>query len=202
LGTEHPDKVTGVRYEPLRQAIELSKELGLYGRSVFFNEGWVPYDQIGQYLAEADIGVCAGFDTLEARNAFRTRYVDLIWAGLPIVCTRGDEFAERVQREELGAAVPVGDAQAFAGAVLRLLDDEELYARSRCNMVAIREAQRWERVAAPLVEYCRRGGSIARPKRERMAPLLARTLAHALLAARHLVLYRLIQKRGQGFGTL
>ena len=202
LGTEHPDKVTGVRFEPLREAIELSKTLGLYGRSVFFNEGWVPYSEIGSYLAEADIGVCAGFDTLEARTAFRTRYVDLIWAGLPIVCTRGDEFAERVEREGLGAAVPVGDAQAFARAVLRLLDDEELYARSRCNMAVVREEQRWERVAAPLVEYCRRGGSIARPKRERMAPLLARALGHALLAARHLVLYRLIQRRGGGFGTL
>ena len=197
LGTEHPDKVTGLRYEPLRQAVELSKELGLYGRSVFFNEGWVPYDETGDYLAEADLGVCAGYDNLEARFAFRTRFVDLFWAELPIVCTRGDELAARVERESLGIAVPPEDPDAFAAGVLRLLDDGELYARYQRNVALVKEELSWERVMAPLVEFCRTGRSIAVPKRQRMPALLRRTIAHAAITARYLSVYRLIGRREQ-----
>jgi glycosyltransferase involved in cell wall biosynthesis len=88
LGTEHPDWVTGVLLSPPREAVELSRNLGLTDRSVFFNVGWVPYAEIGNYLAEADLGVCAGFDSAEERYAFRTRYVDCFWAELPIVHAR------------------------------------------------------------------------------------------------------------------
>jgi glycosyltransferase involved in cell wall biosynthesis len=172
LGTEHPDFVTGLLSAPARETLELSQELGLYDRSVFFNVGWVPYEEIGDYLAEVDIGVCASFDNLENRYSFRTRFVDLFRAGLPIVCTRGDVLAERVEHDPLGTAVAPGDAKAFAEAVLRLLDDQQLYQRCQCNLAAIREELNWERVLAPLVEFCRSGRSIAVPKGKRLLPLL------------------------------
>ncbi len=180
LGTEHPDWVTGVLFDPPREAIELSKELGIHERSVFFNVGWVPYHDIGSYLAEADIGVCAGFDNLEARYAFRTRFVDLFWAKLPIICTRGDMLAERIEHDPLGVAVPPGDAEAFAAAILKLVDDEEFYGRCRGNMGAIKEELSWERVLAPLLEFCRSGGSVAAPKRQRLLPLLRRATSYVL----------------------
>jgi glycosyltransferase involved in cell wall biosynthesis len=172
LGTEHPDWVTGLLFDPPRDAIALSKELGLYERSVFFNVGWVPYNEIGNFLAEADIGVCAGFDNIEARYAFRTRFVDLFWAELPIICTTGDVLAERVGHDTLGVVVPPGDDEAFAAAILRLVDDHDFYERCRGNMPAIKEELSWERVLAPLVEFCRNGQSIAVPKSQRLLPLL------------------------------
>ncbi len=197
LGTEHPDKVTGLRYEPLRAAIELSRELGLYGRSVFFNEGWVPYWATGDYLAEADIGVCAGYDDLEARYAFRTRFVDLIWAELPIVCTRGDELAARIEDGPLGIAVPRQDPDAFAAGIERLLADGGLYARCRGNLAALKEELSWERVMAPLVAYCRTGESVATSKRHRLPSVLRRMVAHAAITARYLAVYRLMRSREQ-----
>ncbi len=178
LGTDHPDWVTSVEARPVREAMELSKRLGIYERSVFFNVGWVPYRDIGNYLTEADIGVCAGFDNLEARYAFRTRFVDLFWAELPIICTSGDVLADRVEQDPLGIAVPPGDAQAFAAAILRLVEDEEFYQRCRSNMPAIKEEMSWERVLAPLVEFCRSGQSAAAPKRRRVLPLLRGTAAY------------------------
>jgi glycosyltransferase involved in cell wall biosynthesis len=175
LGIEHPDWVTGLLYDPPREALELSKQLGLYERSVFFNLGWVPYQEIGDYLAEADIGVCAGFDSLEARYAYRTRFVDLFWAELPVVCTRGDVLAERVERDGLGIAVSPEDAQAFAAAILRLVEDEELYRRCQGNVSAVKEELRWDRVLGPLVAFCRSGQTGAAPKRQRLLPLLRRS---------------------------
>src|SRR6185503_10968946 len=61
----------------------------------------------GAWLLDADCAVSAHLDHLESRYAFRTRLLDCFWAGLPIVCTRGDELADRVERERLGEAVPV-----------------------------------------------------------------------------------------------
>jgi glycosyltransferase involved in cell wall biosynthesis len=172
LGTEHPDFVTGLLFDPPRDAITLSTQLGVYNRSVFFHVGWVPYQDIGNFLAEADIGVCAGFDNIEARYAFRTRFVDLFWAELPIICTPGDVLAERIDHDPLGIVVRPGDAQAFADAILRLADDQDFYQRCHSNMLAIKEELSWERALAPLVEFCRSSESFASPKRQRLPPLL------------------------------
>jgi len=178
LGLEHPDFVTGMLFDPPRDAVELSKELGLYEESVFFNAGWVPYEELGAYLAEADIGVCAGFDNTEARYAFRTRFVDLFWAELPTVCTEGDILAERIAQEPLGLAVPPNDPSAFAQAVLRLVDDKEFYKNCKRNMAAVRDELSWDRTLMPLVEFCRNAKSIAAPKRQRILPLLRHAIGY------------------------
>ena len=73
---------------------------------VHVNDGWVPYAERGGWLAEADLGVTAHHDHLEARYAHRTRVLDYLWAGLPVVATRGDALAELVERERLGVTVP------------------------------------------------------------------------------------------------
>ncbi len=184
LGTEHPDWVTGMLFDPPRDAVELSRRLGIYERSVFFNVGWVPYHEIGNYLAEADIGVCAGFDNIEARYAFRTRLVDLFWAELPVICTKGDVLADRIERDRLGVAVPPGDVEALTAAILRLVEDGEFYRCCRANMPAVREDLSWERVLAPLVEFCRTGRSPAAPRRQRLLPLARRSAWYMLTYAR------------------
>jgi glycosyltransferase involved in cell wall biosynthesis len=184
LGTEHPDWVTGMLFDPPRAALHLSEELGLLDSSVYFNFGWVPYQEIGNYLAEADIGVCAGLDNLEARYAFRTRYVDLFWAELPVICTRGDVLAERIQQGPLGIVVPPGDVDAYADAILRLVDDQDFYQSCQAGMPAIKEELSWESVLRPLVEFCRNPESIAAPKRQRLLPLLRRSVWYLATYAR------------------
>ena len=191
LGVEHPDLATGIFFHPPQEAVSLSKELNLYERSVFFNFGWAPYSEIGDYLAEADIGVCAGFDNLEARYAYRTRFVDLFWAQLPMVCTRGDVLAERVARDTLGIVLAPGDVTGFANAILRLVEDREFYQRCRSNMAAIKDELGWERVLAPIVEFARNPESIAAKKRQRLLPLLWHCTAYIAgrlkFAIRHLL---------------
>jgi glycosyltransferase involved in cell wall biosynthesis len=186
LGTEHPDFVSSVLLSPPRRAIELSQEFGLLDNTVFFNVGWVPYGDIGDYLAEADIGVCASFDHLEERYSFRTRFVDLFWSETPIVCTRGDVLAERVECDPLGVAVRPHDVEAFAAGILKLLDDEDFAARCRCNLAKVKEEFAWERTLAPLVEFCRRGTSIAAPKRDRLPKALALTARYAATHVRQM----------------
>ena len=178
LGTNHPDQLTSVDAPPVQRAIHLSKQLGIYERSVFFNVGWVPDSEIGNYLAESDIGVCAAFDNIEARYSFRTRFMDLFWAELPTVCTRGDVLAARIAGDPLGVAVAPGDDQALANAILRLIEDQDFYGQCKSNMAAVKADMSWQRVLEPLVEFCRTGKSGAMPKRQRVFPLLRRSIAY------------------------
>ncbi len=119
---------------------------------VHVNSGWVPYAERGQWLAEADLAVSAHRDHLEARYAHRTRLLDALWAGLPVVTTRGDALAELIERERLGATVAPGDADGYAEACARLLGPDGAAARARVAEAA--PALRWSVLAAPLVAWC------------------------------------------------
>jgi hypothetical protein len=157
LGTGRPElEATGQAAAGAR-FVDAARRAGLLGRLVHVNESWVPYAERGAWLAEADVGVSAHRDHLEARYAHRTRLLDYLWAGLPVVATRGDALAELVERERLGATVPAEDAAAFAAACARLLGPEGAAARER--IAAFAPSLRWDEVAAPLVAWCADAGT-------------------------------------------
>lgn len=127
----------------------LASRLGVLDRSVFFNDAWVPYAERAAWLGQADCAVSAHTDSMETRFAFRTRLLDCLWSGLPIVCTEGDELAELVEREGLGAAVPPSDPHALATALEQVLDR----GRGGCEAAFQRVRPRfaWSEVSRPLV---------------------------------------------------
>ncbi len=118
------------------------------------NPGWTPYRERGALLAAADLGVSAHPDHLESRFAFRTRLLDYLWAGLPIVSTRGDALGDLVERRGLGVAPPPGDPDAFAAACARLLDDDALRERTIAAVAVAADELRWSQVTRPLVDWC------------------------------------------------
>src|SRR5215211_4935046 len=134
-----------------RRAVELADELGVRDRHVFFNFGWVPYDERADHLLEADLGVSAHLNTVEARFAFRTRVVDYLWAGLPVLATRGDALAELVGERGLGRELDFGDVDGWARAIEELLDDTASYAEVRARIAEVRDHFAWPRVVEPLV---------------------------------------------------
>jgi hypothetical protein len=133
----------------------LSGRLGLTDKHVFLNEQWVPYEERQNWLLDADCGVTTHFDHVETTFAFRTRVLDYLWTGLPIVTTDGDSFAELVRAERLGLVVPAEDPSALADALERVLFDADFAAQCRMRIEAMRERFTWPAVLAPLVEYCR-----------------------------------------------
>ena len=153
MGTKHPS-VDDLSTVVLAAAIELSSTLGLLDRNVFFLEGWVPYAERGRYLTDADIGVSTHFLHVETAYSFRTRMLDYLWAGLPIVCSEGDEFAGLVAAHGLGAAVPTGDAPVLADALRQLLTSPDRLAEARLSVSRLAPSYRWRAVLAPLVAYC------------------------------------------------
>ncbi|WP_196250841.1 glycosyltransferase [Cellulomonas sp. JZ18] len=154
LGTKHPNPGVPemqVAYETRR----LADELGLTDRVVFFNDGWVPYAERADYLLDADVGVSTHYQHVETAYSFRTRILDYLWAGLPVVATDGDAFGELVRERGLGVAVPSEDVDALVAALDRMLFDEPARDAARSAVAAIAPEFAWSRTLAPLVEFCR-----------------------------------------------
>ncbi|PWK84159.1 GT2 family glycosyltransferase [Lentzea atacamensis] len=154
LGMKHPNPEVP-DMDIAGQTRGLSASLGLTGEHVFFNDGWVPYNERQNFLLDAHCGVTTHYEHVETTFAFRTRVLDYLWAGLPIVTTSGDSFADLVLREGLGVVVPPEDPEALADALEKVLYDEEFAAACRERIAVVRERFTWETALAPLAEFCR-----------------------------------------------
>jgi len=152
MGTRHPNpQVAPMRAVP--ESIALARDLGVLDTHVFFND-WVPYADRWRYLREADLGCSTHHEHLETRLSFRTRMLDYVWAGVPIVCTRGDVFASLVMDRGLGLVVPPGDVEALASAIERLIDDKDERTRCRHRLFEVADEFRWRQVVKPLAHFC------------------------------------------------
>jgi len=151
LGTRHPNPEIG-EMAIAREARELARQLGILDRGVSFLD-WVPYAERHRYLLESDVGVSLHRSGVESEFAFRTRVLDYLWCGVPMVLTAGDELAARVEREDLGRVVPPDDPAAVAGAIEAMLDAPDAAAR-QARIAAARDTLRWSRLVAPLREFC------------------------------------------------
>ena len=148
LGMRHPNP--GIPEMRMAGALRsLSDELGLTGKHVFFNEGWVPYDERGPYLAEADLAVSTHLAHIETHFSFRTRVLDYLWAGLPMVLTGGDTLSDGIAAAGLGVAVAPGDPPAIAAAIDSLLSRPP----GRDAVRAYGKHYAWDVVAGPLLRY-------------------------------------------------
>ena len=152
MGIKHPNPLIPPM-EATSQAIQLSQDLGLYDKCVFFNE-WVPYEERQNYLLEADIGVSLHLDHLETRFSFRTRLLDCIWAGLPIVTTKGDSMSELVEQHNLGKVVDYGDVQQVTDTLMELLDTPSLREVYGPYFEGVKAQFTWERAVEPLARFC------------------------------------------------
>jgi glycosyltransferase involved in cell wall biosynthesis len=134
------------------RAIRLAEELGVKDRTVFFEFGWIPYEQRQNYLLAADIGVNVHSRHVETMFAYRTRILDYLWAGIPVVTTEGGALSDLVEQNRLGRTVRFEDVDDCARAILELCDDSEEYERVRARVAKFREGITWQHAVEPLAE--------------------------------------------------
>jgi glycosyltransferase involved in cell wall biosynthesis len=149
VGFEHPDpSFRRVHAASTDAAISFAREREL-GDSVVFLPRWLDREEYLEHLMDADVGVSLHGQTLEARFASRTRVLDYVTAGLPVVCSRGDTMSELVAAHDLGRVVEPLDVDGCAAALDALTDGAGTRGRR-----PLPEALLWRNVARPLVEYC------------------------------------------------
>ncbi|MCS4276778.1 GT2 family glycosyltransferase/glycosyltransferase involved in cell wall biosynthesis [Mycetocola sp. BIGb0189] len=154
MGVKHPNPDVP-EMEVVSRARAVAEAEGITGTNVFFNEVWVDYNERQNYLLEADAGVSTHFQHVETTFSFRTRILDYLWAGLPIITTEGDSFGDLVSQQKLGVSVPERDVDALAEAIEKTLFDEKFQAAARKNVARVRKDFFWEKAMAPLIEFCR-----------------------------------------------
>lgn len=152
LGVQHPNPNV-LEMHMVNDARQLSDDLGLTDRQVFFNTEWVDYDLRADYLLDADAGASTHFDHAETAFSFRTRILDYIWAGLPIIATEGDTFAELVDEYELGVSVPPENVDALVKAITQTLYSSERE-KFVSNLRQFRNQLRWSVTLKNLIEFC------------------------------------------------
>jgi len=175
LGMKHPNPDV----PDMRMAWEtrqLSDELGLTDKVVFFNESWVPYEDRQNFLLECDLGVSTHLDHVETAFSFRTRILDYLWAGLPVVATGGDALGQTIDAHDLGVTVRPGDVAALETALERMLFDEQRIAAVRKSIASYAPRLTWSRSLEPLLgcvspRYMRLACSMSRSSSTTKTPI-------------------------------
>jgi GT2 family glycosyltransferase/glycosyltransferase involved in cell wall biosynthesis len=155
LGRGHPNTRDVPEMLMYERTVALADELGLRDRTVFFNDAWVPYAERQDYLLEADIGVSTHYESIETLFAFRTRLLDYLWAGLPMIVSSGDTLSELVAEHGLGYVVAPGDVAGLAAAILYLAGEPDRRTKRAAAIAEVRARFTWERTLEPLVNFCR-----------------------------------------------
>jgi glycosyltransferase involved in cell wall biosynthesis len=152
LGVHHPNPNVPEMRES-RETRKLADSLGLTGRNVFFNEGWVEYQDRINYLLEADAAISTHKVSIESEFSHRTRILDHLWAGLPTISTEGDYFSDQVIKpRELGVVIPPDSVDSLVNAIMSVLDPK-LNALIRKNIVSVRAAYSWSSTLHVLQQF-------------------------------------------------
>jgi len=130
---------------------KLMSECGLGDRVTF--RAAVPFKRRGEIYSQADVGIVPGMDSLEDELATRTRLLDYIWAGLPVITGSRDELSELVVREGGGLAYESGDPKSFRDALVNLIVGGLERVRDGIEGLARRLVP--QELLAPLLEYLR-----------------------------------------------
>jgi glycosyltransferase involved in cell wall biosynthesis len=165
LGVRHPNpEVRGL--DMAGKTIELAKKLYLYGKNIFFNFGWVSYKERHNYFLESDIGIITHPMHIETRFSFRTRILDYLWTGLPIISTRGDSLSDLIESKGLGITVKDGDAEDLADAIIKLADDKKYHDRCVENIKNLSVNYTWDKICRPIISFCKDPVSSALKERD------------------------------------
>ncbi|MBN1879861.1 hypothetical protein JW823_07095 [bacterium] len=152
MGTGHPNPLM-TQMSMVQQAFEHADRLGLLNKHVFFGD-WIPYAERGSILSQAQMGISTHYPHLETRFSYRTRILDYIWSRLPFICTDGDYFADLAEQHHIGLTVPPENVNCLVDAINRMLDDALFYRACKDNLESVAHSMTWEKVLAPILEFC------------------------------------------------
>lgn len=130
--------------------IEASRRYGLAPPQVVALDRWIPYHQRHRVLNRSSLIAVLHRPSDEGTLSFRTRALDGVWAGVPLLLTEGGEVSRLARRHGWGGVVPAGDIGATAAAMRLLLGEREQH-RVRAAIANSRDDWRWSNVVEPLL---------------------------------------------------
>lgn len=113
----------------------------------------VPAGRRFDLLGEVDCLAAPHRASLESELSFRTRFLEALAAGCPVVVSRGGTMARRVAERDAGWVVEVGDAEALAGAVTTIAGGGAEVAARVARGRELAGEYSWARVLRPLAGF-------------------------------------------------
>lgn len=123
------------------------------GNKAFFID-WLPYDQLISFLHQCDLAIIATPAGLEAELSFRTRLLEYLYVGLPVITTRGDWLTDKLEEAKAISVVEPGDHKSMATSIVDLLRQPEKREAQSGAGKTVADEFTWDRVIAPLAEFC------------------------------------------------
>jgi glycosyltransferase involved in cell wall biosynthesis len=115
---------------------------------------WAPFERRFDLLRDVSLLVSTHADGIETRLSLRTRFLDAMAAGCPVITSDGGTVARIVRESGAGWVVPRGEAGALAHALREILTAPAV-ASSRAEIGrATARSFAWSRVLAPLERFC------------------------------------------------
>jgi glycosyltransferase involved in cell wall biosynthesis len=88
--------------------------------------GWRPWEEIPQYYVESDLGINIDALHYETKYGTRTRLLEMMAAGLPVLTSLGSELSYQLEKDGLALVFEIGDWQALGKNILQLSVSEAL----------------------------------------------------------------------------
>lgn len=104
-----------------RLLVQLADEAGITERVLYL--GWPGRVAMPGVFAAADMAIMPSDDTLVNRTKGWAKLVELMAAGLPVVAEAVGQIQEYIEAGVSGVLVSAGDIDAFARAIVKLLED-------------------------------------------------------------------------------
>jgi len=121
----------------------------------FHLHGWVSTEELFEVYSRAAVAAYTDVSCPETLLGARTRVLDWVSRGIPVVCTEGAEISEDIRQHDLGIVVPSGDSAAMAEAFLVLAADPAV------RQKITQKQKKWSssegsllQVFAPLFKWC------------------------------------------------
>ena len=138
--------------EACSRAEKMAREKGWLQKNVFFIP-WFSYERRGSLYLESTAAVLTHQPGLETELSLRTRGLDFLWAGLPIVSHRGGAMGSLLADHGAGILVDLGDRAGLAGALVRVLTDRGLRKTLSDRSRELAGTFHWKNVLAPVFEF-------------------------------------------------
>lgn len=164
-----------------RKAVEhvrdRARALGLLDRRVFLNDKPVGAGELPAYLEHCRAGIMTNPDVLESQVSWRTRYLDLVGMGRPLVVAGDDPLGLRMASEGAAIRTPPGDISALADAIEALAGDHELAERMGLASARMLESLSWSASLEPFRQILSNPGSFRRSSKPGLHWVLRYALA-------------------------
>lgn len=122
-------------------------------RERFLLLGWQPTEEVPNYYLESDVGINIDKFNYETLLGARTRILDFLRAGLPVVTSYGTEISEAIKAKGLGFTYAIGDPQSLTNVLLKAVQSKSLKRIGRkCREYAISNLT-YEKTTQPLREW-------------------------------------------------